>query len=478
MPFNDLRGFIDHLEKEDELAIVNTEVDWKREIQGIVRKTFDSQGPALLFKNVKDHNSPLFVGGTATYDRFAVALRLHKKTELVDLIMAFASKIRTSIKSEVITSGPCKENIIKNDNIDITKFPVPLWNDMDGGRYFGTWHALVTKDPETDWINAGMYRMMIHDKNTLGVLLANDQHIGMHYRKYRDMNKAMPAAVVVGMDPVVPIAAATPFAAGVCEYDMAGALRGSPLELVKCETSDLLVPATAEIVVEGEIPPNERRMEGPFGEWMGHYGGNPRPRPVFNIKCITFRNNPIYQGTMEGKPVNEDHICTSVSLSALTTNFLTDVCGITGIRGVYFPASAGGWGMAVISLKQHYPGHSRVAVHALLGSKTGAFVKNVIVVDEDVNPFSLEDVSWALVTRLQASRGINILHRGKTAVLDPSQSTDMRGFTDTLIIEAVKPYEWKPRSEWNNERFPPVAYPADDIMEMVTANWHKYGIKI
>jgi 4-hydroxy-3-polyprenylbenzoate decarboxylase len=323
-----------------------------------------------------------------------------------------------------------------------------------------------------------MYRMMIHDQRTLGVLLAYDQHIGMHYLKYKNLKKPMPAAVAVGMDPSIPIAAATPFGKGVNEFDMAGALRKKAVDLVKCETSDLLVPSSSEIVVEGEIPLSERILEGPFGEWVGHYGGRSRPRPIFRIKCITFRGNPIYRGTLEGKPINEDHICTSVSLSALIKNFLTDVCGFQGIRGVHFPACAGGWGMVIVSIRQHYPGHSRSVAHAILGSKMGAFTKNIIVVDDDIDPFNLEDVWWALVTRLQATRGINILPRGKTAVLDPSQSDEMRGFTDTIIIEAVKPYEWKPRKEWRNERFPPIAYPSETIMKKVEENWERYRIPL
>ncbi|MBW1944457.1 MAG: UbiD family decarboxylase [Deltaproteobacteria bacterium] len=477
MAFQDLRSFIDALAQEKELAIVEAEVDWRDEIQGIVRKTFDDKGPALLFKNIKDYQTPLFVGGVATYDRFALALGLPSKTPLEEIVQEFSSRIVKPLKSKTVDSGPCKENILFEKDIDVTRFPVPLWNEMDGGRYFGTWHTLITQDPDTDWLNAGIYRMMIHDRNKLGVLLAYDQHIGMHYLKYKKLGKAMPAAVAVGLDPTIPIAAATPFDQGVNEFDMAGAIRREPVELVKCETSDLLVPASAEIVLEGEIPIDERTLEGPFGEWVGHYGGKARPRPVFNIKCVTFRNDPIYRGTLEGKPINEDHICTSISLSALTKNFLTEGCGIQGIRSVFFPACAGGWGMAVVAVKQHYPGHSRRVAHALLGSKMGAFVKNVIVVDDDINPFNLDEVWWATVTRLQASRGVNILTRGKTAVLDPSQTSDMRGFTDTMIMEAVKPYEWKPRPEWNNERFPPVAYPSEEVMKKVEKNWVKYGIK-
>jgi len=277
---------------------------------------------------------------------------------------------------------------------------------------------------------------------------------------------------------VLPLSFLTPFPAQMDEYDLAGGLRGEAVNLVKCETIDLEVPASAEIVIEGEIPLDERKKEGPFGEWMGHYGGRVRPRPVMNVHGITHRNSPILRGTLEGKPINEDHICTSVVLSALAHNFLAETLGIPGIRGVHFPAASGGWGMAIISLNQRYPAHSRTVAHALLGSKMGAFLKNLIIVDEDIDPFNLDEAWWALVSRLQASRGITILKRGKGAFMDPSQVPELQGFTDTLMIEAVKPYEWQPRAEWENERFPPTAYPSKKIMETVERRWNEIGISL
>jgi 4-hydroxy-3-polyprenylbenzoate decarboxylase len=292
------------------------------------------------------------------------------------------------------------------------------------------------------------------------------------------MKKAMPVAIGIGMDPVLPLTFLAPMPAQTSEYDVAGGLRGEAIDLVKCQTLDLEVPASAEIVIEGEIPPDERRMEGPFGEWTGHYGGKPGPRPVIHVHCVTHRNDPIFRGTLEGKPVNEDHLCTSVALSALAHNFLEDTLGITGIRGVHYPAVSGGWGMAVVSMNQRYPAHSRTIAHGLLGSKMGAFLKNIILVDEDIDPFNLDEVWWALASRLQASRGMSILQRGKGVFMDPSQIPELQGFGDTLIVEAVKPYEWQPRPEWGNNRFPPVAHPSQETMKAVEKRWNSFGIPI
>jgi 4-hydroxy-3-polyprenylbenzoate decarboxylase len=476
MPYRDLREFIERLRSEKELVEISAEVDWHQEIGGIIRKNLDLKGPALLFKKIKDSHLPLFTCGLSTYPRLSLSLGLPAHKTFEEIVSEFRRRIKNPIKARQIDRGPCKENIQRGDQVDLFKLPVPLWQERDGGRYLGTWHGVVTKDPETGWTNVGMYRTMIQDRKTLGILIARDQHIGLHYEKYRKMNRSMPVAIVIGMDPVLPLVFLTPIPAEMDEYDFAGGLRCEPVDLVKCETTDLPIPASAEIVIEGEIPPEERRLEGPFGEWMGHYGGKPGPRPVIHVHCITYRNHPIFRGTLEGKPINEDHICTSVALSALAHNFLTETMGIPGIRGVHFPAAAGGWGMAILSMNQRYPGHPRTAAHALLGSKMGPFLKNVIIADEDINPYDLEEVWWAMVSRVQASRSMTVLKRGKGAFMDPSQLPELQGFTDTLIMEAVKPYEWQPRPEWGNDRFPPVAYPSKEVMEAVEKKWSKLGI--
>jgi 4-hydroxy-3-polyprenylbenzoate decarboxylase len=476
MPYKDLREFIQRLRSEAELAEISTEVDWRYEIGGIVRKNLDLRGPALLFRKIKDYSSPLFTCGVSTYPRLLLALGLSAPHSLREIVSEFRKRIKKPIRASHVKIGPCKENILKGDQVDLFRFPVPLWQEGDGGRYLGTWHGVITKDPETGWTNGGMYRVMVHDQKTLGILIARDQHIGLHYEKYRKVNKPMPVAIVIGMDPVLPLTFLTPLPAQMDEYDFAGGLRGEAIDLVRCETIDLEVPASAEIVIEGEIPPGERRVEGPFGEWMGHYGGKSGPRPVIHVHCVTLRNDPIFRGTLEGMPVNEDHLCTSVALSALAHNFLEETLGISGIRGVHFPAVSGGWGMAVVSVNQRYPAHSRTIAHGLLGSKMGAFLKNVILVDDDINPFNLDEVWWSMVSRLQASRGVTILQRGKGAFLDPSQTPDLQGFSDTLIVEAVKPYEWQPRPEWRNQRFPPVAYPSQEIMEAIERRWTSFGI--
>jgi UbiD family decarboxylase len=217
MPYADLREFIDRLRLDGELAEVSAEVDWQEEIGGIVRKNLDLKGPALLFKKIRDYHIPLFTCGVSTYQRLALALGLSGQKTLDEIVSEFKERIKKPIKTNSVKTGLCKENILKENEVDLLRFPVPLWQGRDGGRYLGTWHGVITRDPESGWTNAGMYRTMIHDRKILGILLARDQHIGLHYEKYRRTNRSMPVAIVIGLDPILPLTFLTPLPAEMNE---------------------------------------------------------------------------------------------------------------------------------------------------------------------------------------------------------------------------------------------------------------------
>jgi UbiD family decarboxylase len=287
---NDLRTFIKRLEEEGELARINVEVDWKYELGAIARKAYSlSPSPALLFENVKGYNIPVFTNGLLTFRRIAIALDLDPETDEKTIIQKYVERISTPIKPVIVKDGTCKENKIFGKEVDVLKFPVPWWGEQDGGRYIGTWHQVVTRDPETGWTNVGTYRMMVHEANICGIQLSPFQHAGMISNKYRKMNKPMPVAVAIGSDPVAMMVSSSPFPADVNEWEMAGALRQRPLELVKCETNDLEVPANSEIILEGEVSFTDMKKEGPFGEHTGYYGGGVRELPTVKINCLTHR---------------------------------------------------------------------------------------------------------------------------------------------------------------------------------------------
>src|SRR3990172_3538408 len=287
--FADLRGWIDWLESRGQLRRVAAEVDWDLELGGIARTVQCMEGPALLFENIKDHKNTrgrrLFLGGLGSYPRVAATLGLPMDASLPDMIAHCRRAFREGIRPMVVSSAPVKENIVSGADINLYEFPVPRWHHLDGGRYIDTFAGVVTKDPETGEVNVGMYRGMIVGKNKIAKLMVMAQHWGRHFYKYREMGKPMPVAIVYGWDDALPFCACMPIPhRGYSEWDVIGAIRGEPVQLVKCETMDLEVPASAEIVVEGTISPDPAtfELEGPFGEYTGWCEGKASLKPGVN----------------------------------------------------------------------------------------------------------------------------------------------------------------------------------------------------
>ena len=297
MAFNDLREWIDDLEERQDLKRIKAEVDWDEELGAITREISSQHGPALLFENIKDHRHTfcrrLFTNGTGSKERVCRLLGVSEKTSYRELVCIFKDRFSKPVKPRIVGSGPVKENLVKGDAIDLFQLPVPKWNPLDGGRYILTSASVVTQDPDTGVLNAGTYRGMIATKKTIGVLLAMTQGWGKHFSKYRNRNQEMPVAVVIGWDQTLFLAASTPV--NYPEYEMAGSLKGEPVQLLKCETSDLLVPASAEIVIEGFVSPDPKTYEpeGPFSEYPGYYAGRKTPKHAIRVECISHRDDPI-----------------------------------------------------------------------------------------------------------------------------------------------------------------------------------------
>jgi UbiD family decarboxylase len=470
-----LRPFMKILEDAGELKQVHAEVDWKYEVGAIIHEINRQRGPAILFKNVKDHHIPLLVGALTTTRRIALGLGIPPETPPLQIIQEYKERLKKPLEPRIVSSGPCKEVVYNTNSIDLYIFPAPLWHEMDGGRYIGTLHSVVCKDPETNWQNASISRMMIHDKQTCGILSGTGQHTAIIYSKFEEMRKPMPIAIAIGLDPVCILVSAAGFPAYVNEWAMAGALKKAPLELVKCETNDLYVPADAEIVIEGEVPIGERREEGQFGEHTGYFGGSRVPRPVVNVKCITHRENPIFQGTYEGMPPNEDHMITYVNHSALAWKTFEEM-GFVGLKGIYFPPGADPWLSAIISIEKKYEGHGIDASRILFASKVGAFVKHIIVVDDDIDIYDLENVLWAINTRFLARRAI-ITQFEHGSMLDPSKPLEWGMVTERMVIDATWPmtHEFPSRAEWGGLRHPPTLKPSQGLLDRVRNRWREYG---
>jgi UbiD family decarboxylase len=483
MAYRDLREWIKTLEKEGELARVKTEVDWNLEIGGILRRICDTAGPAVLFENIKDYKdticTKLFTGSLATFPRVALMLGLPKDTPYKELITVWRERSKKRIKPVLVDTGPCKENILKGDDVNLFQFPVPHWSKLDGGRYISTFDGVITKDANTGWENMGVYRAVIHDKSSTSMSVAQGQHIWHCWRSWRREGKNMPLAIAIGGAPLLPAVAAAPVPLQVDEWDVWGAVQQQPVELVKCETVDLRVPASTEIVLEGEVLTDIStfKNDGPFSEFTGHYGGKSQ-RPVFKVNCITFRNDPIFQGTITGLPVTEDHIVPAVTHSAIVWDLLDErMSGVTGVNAD--PSTA--YTNIIVQIDNSYYGQVHQVAANIWSSKTSLDVgKNIIVCDEDVDIYDLRRVFWALAYRVDPVKDI-ITFPGWIHALDPIVHPNERlGFGGNkgtrLLIDATKAID-RPRSdELFGERFAPVAYPDKDTMDMVIKNWAKYGL--
>ena len=247
MAIPDLNQWLDMIESEGELVRIKDKVDWDLEIGGIAQEAADRGGPAVLFENIKDHENTLckrfFTGAVATYPRIALMLGLPKDTPYKELIKVWRERSKKLIKPKIVNTGPVKQNILMGEDVDLGQFPAPKWHERDGHRYIGTFDGVITKDRDSDWMNVGNYRRAVHNKNQMGIAFVIGQHIWMHWRSYRKKGENVPVAVAVGWNPLMPSVSCSHVPVGVCEYDVMGGLAGEPVELVKCETNDLLVPA-------------------------------------------------------------------------------------------------------------------------------------------------------------------------------------------------------------------------------------------
>ncbi len=462
-----MRDFIEQAEAEGMLQRIKAEVDWDLELSHIAKLNEEKKGPALLFENVKDYNSPVITSVCTTTERLSIIMGMPINSTLVDLMRHWVEKGKTKVPPRIVDTGPCKENKMMAEEVDLFKFPVPKFFPMDGGRFFGTAHFVVTKDPESDWVNVGTYRLQLLDKNNLGTQFIKGKHSDIMLKKYQAMGKPMPVAVVVGCDPLMFLMGAARLSAFESEYDLAGSIRGEPIEVVKCETNDLIVPATSEIVVEGEVDADKFMEEGPFGEYTGYYSGvGSDPRNYIKVNCVTHRNNPIFMATTVGRAVTDTHMTMALTYGSTLWQQLVAM-KIPGIKAVYCPPEGSGRFLAIISMKQMYPGHADQVLTAAISTEMGAYgLKTVIVVDEDIDPWDIPLVMYALSFRFQPNRS-QVIKRGRSTPLDPSLPINAREITGRLLLDATIPYDWKEK---------PIPIELDpQIVKKVEARWSELG---
>jgi 4-hydroxy-3-polyprenylbenzoate decarboxylase len=463
-----MRDFIEQAESEGMLHRIKAEVDWDLELSHIAKLNEEEKGPALLFENVKDYDSPVITSVCTTTQRLSMIMGAPMDSTLVDLMRLWVEKHETKVPPKWVDSGPCKENIMKGDEVDLFKFPVPKFYSLDGGRFFGTAHFVLTKDPDSGWVNLGTYRLQLLEKNILGTQFIKGKHSDIMLKKYQALGKPMPVCAVVGCDPLLFLMGAGRVSAFESEYELAGSIRGEPIEVVKAETNDLPVPATAEIVVEGEVDADKFMDEGPFGEYTGYYSGvGSDPRNYIDVKCVTYRTNPIFWGTTVGRAVTDTHMTMALTYGSTLWQQLVAM-KIPGIKAVYCPPEGSGRMLSIISLKQMYPGHADQVLTAAISTEMGAYgLKTVIVVDDDIDPWDIPRVMYALSFRFQPNRS-QVIKRGRSTPLDPSLPIDARDITGRLLLDATIPYDWKEK---------PIPIELDpDIVEKVKGRWSELGL--
>lgn len=468
-----MKSMRDFVNKGLELGLVKrvtAEVDWNLELSHIAKLNEEAGGPALLFEKVKGYETPVITSVCGTSQRLAFIMGQPLHSTMFDLYSAWAKVGDKKIPPRWVdkSQAPCKENIKMGKDIDLFQFPVPKYYPMDGGRYFGTAHFFVTKDPETGWVNLGTYRAQLLEKDKLGTQFIKGKHSDLMLKKYQAMKKPMPVAVIVGCDPLLFILGAARVSAFESEYDYVGGIRGEAVEVVKGETVDLPIPAHAEIVVEGEVDADKFMDEGPFGEYTGYYSGvGTDPRNFVDVKCVTYRNNPIFWGTTVGRAVTDTHMTLSLAYGAALWEQLLAM-KIPGLKNVYCPPEAAGRFIAIISVKTMYPGHADQVLTAAISTEMGAYgLKTVIVVDDDIDAWDIPRVMYAVGFRFQPNR-CHIIHRGRSTPLDPSLPIETRDITGRLLMDATIPYEWKKK---------PIQIQLDpEMTKHVKSRWAELGL--
>lgn len=389
------------------------------------------------------------------------------KSELSEAYrIAFLEKPRT-IPHEIVEDGPVLANIMRGDDVDLFKFPAPIWHEKDGGRYIGTGTFSITRDPEENWLNAGAYRGQVHDRNSVGLLIAAGHHGDLHRQKYFARNEPMPIAMVLGADPLSFFYGGTEVPYGTFELDIVGGLRGRPVKMVRGEVTGLPFPANAEIVLEGYVTKDRQMLEGPFGEWTGHYAGGAAMRSVIDVKAIYHRDDPILLGVPPmGAGPDEMARYRAVLRSAMIKQNVT-AAGVPDVQQVWSHEVGGSRLLHGISVKQRYPGHAVQAGHIAAQCGASAYAsKYVIVVDEDVDVSNLDHLLWAMLTRSDPIESIQFIRGAWDSPADPRLPPDKRAVRDmthsVAIIDACRPFHWRDKFPPTNSVSPEVARKARD----------------
>ena len=467
MSYRDVRTWMTQVEELGELKTID-KADWDVEIGVITEIAMNRHGPALLFDNIAGYPAGyrILANALGGPKRLAYTLGLPTDRGLKELLTLWQEKKRglRSIPPKVVKDGPVMENVYRGGDVDLLKFPTPKWHEHDGGRYIGTGSVDITRDPEEGWVNLGCYRVMIHDRNRLGFYISPGKQGRIQREKWFARGGLMPIAMSFGQDPAIFMAGSLEIPWGMSEYDWVGGVKGEPVEVIEGPITGLPIPAHAEIVVEGFVDPSQKLPEGPFGEWTGYYASKQREEPVVNVQAVYHRTNPILLGSPPVKPPSELAYYRAFLRAAAIDEELK-AAGIPDITGVWCHEIGGSRLFNVVGIRQRYSGHAKQAAIVASQCHAGAYLgRFVVVVDEDIDVMNLEEVMWAVCTRCDPEKDIDILRRCWSGPLDPIIPAGQKGLNSRAIIDATRPFEW--RSE-----FPQVAESSPERRGEVLKKW-------
>ena len=445
-------GLRDFLERADEVGeLVHAEgVHWDLEM-GALAEAFAhkrSDVRAFLVDEVPGYAKGFRVacGAINSSRRLALALGFPEPKSAMDVVRAYRDRMKTHapLPPRVVKSGPILENVQRDDEIDLFKFPVPRLHEEDGGRYIGTDDIVVMRDPELNWINAATYRVQIHSKDSTGLWMSPGKQGYQIMQKYFRMGQPCPVLVSCGHDPLLLLAGGQNIGFGLSEYDYAGGHRGAPIDVILSELHGLPMPAHSEIVIEGSIHPGDVEAEGPFGEFTGYYASPQSKQPVIRVKRVYHRNNPILSIASPMRPPSDYSYARTIINSGMIWDDV-ERAGVSGIKGVWTHESAATRLFNVIAIKQAYAGHARQAAMLAATCKSAAYLgRFTVVVDEDVDPTNLEDVIWAMSTRCDPVKDIDFIRDMWSSPLDPVIPHDHGAkacLSNRAVIHACRPYE-------------------------------------
>jgi 4-hydroxy-3-polyprenylbenzoate decarboxylase len=483
MAYSDLSEFIAALEKNGELKRIPFEVDPYLEITEFADRSVKTGGPALLFEKPKGSSIPVLINAFASTRRMQIALQVgaveevaHRISEYLEMRMpqGMIAKLKMLPKlaevgaffPRVVSSGPCKE-VIRREGFSLAELPVLHCWPKDGGRFI-TLPLVFSRNPDTGKRNCGMYRMQVYDERTTGMHWQTHKQGAEHYRRLlkEGKQKRMDVAVAIGSDPATMYSAILPLPPDLDEMMIAGFLRGKPVEMVKCEMSELEVPANAELVLEGYVELGENRVEGPFGDHTGFYSLED-DYPVFHITCVTQRKKPVYATTIVGPPPMEDFYMGK----AIERIFLPLMrLQLPEVRDISMPAEGIFHNLILISIRKSYPGHARKVMHAIWGLGQAMFSKCIVVVDEDVDVQNVSEVAWKALNNIDPERDIQFVLGPVDSLVHASR---LPNYGSKMGVDATR--------KWPQEGFarpwPDVITMTPEVKKRVDELWKKAGLK-